>query len=49
MERWLLEPASSVCATGPQNGKFARGPLDGVLVLDFCSYIAGSYGPMILG
>ena len=25
------------------------GPLDGLLVLDFCSYIAGSYGPMILG
>jgi crotonobetainyl-CoA:carnitine CoA-transferase CaiB-like acyl-CoA transferase len=25
-----------------------RGPLSGVLVLDFCSYIAGSYGPMIL-
>jgi crotonobetainyl-CoA:carnitine CoA-transferase CaiB-like acyl-CoA transferase len=27
------------------NGK---GPLDGVMVLDFASYIAGSYGPMIL-
>ncbi len=26
----------------------ARGPLTGLLVLDFCSYIAGSYGPMIL-
>src|ERR1700720_5034852 len=26
----------------------ARGPLTGALVLDFCSYIAGSYGPMIL-
>jgi crotonobetainyl-CoA:carnitine CoA-transferase CaiB-like acyl-CoA transferase len=26
-----------------------RGPLDGLLILDFCSYIAGSYGPMILG
>jgi crotonobetainyl-CoA:carnitine CoA-transferase CaiB-like acyl-CoA transferase len=25
-----------------------KGPLDGVLVLDFASYIAGSYGPMIL-
>ncbi len=24
------------------------GPLDGVMVLDFASYIAGSYGPMIL-
>ena len=31
------------------HGTFARGPLDGLLVLDFCSYIAGSYGPMILG
>ena len=26
----------------------AKGPLDGVTVLDFASYIAGSYGPMIL-
>lgn len=25
-----------------------KGPLDGVMVLDFASYIAGSYGPMIL-
>ena len=25
-----------------------RAPLDGVIVLDFASYIAGSYGPMIL-
>jgi crotonobetainyl-CoA:carnitine CoA-transferase CaiB-like acyl-CoA transferase len=25
-----------------------KGPLDGVTVLDFASYIAGSYGPMIL-
>ncbi|MGH9519201.1 MAG: CoA transferase, partial [Terriglobales bacterium] len=45
---WLAEPPLH-----PQNGaprsKFARGPLDGLLVLDFCSYIAGSYGPMILG
>ncbi|HXW83508.1 MAG TPA: CoA transferase [Candidatus Binataceae bacterium] len=28
--------------------RHARGPLDGVMVLDFSSYIAGSYGPMIL-
>lgn len=48
-ERWLLEPAPNVRAAAPQNGNFARGPLDGVLILDFCSYIAGSYGPMILG
>ena len=26
----------------------AKGPLDGVTVLDFAGYIAGSYGPMIL-
>ena len=26
----------------------ARGPLDGIMVLDFAGYIAGSYGPMIL-
>ncbi|HYB91299.1 MAG TPA: CoA transferase, partial [Candidatus Binataceae bacterium] len=29
-------------------GSRTRGPLDGLLVLDFASYIAGSYGPMIL-
>ena len=29
-------------------GSRERGPLAGVLVLDFASYIAGSYGPMIL-
>jgi len=29
-------------------GSRDRGPLAGVLVLDFASYIAGSYGPMIL-
>jgi crotonobetainyl-CoA:carnitine CoA-transferase CaiB-like acyl-CoA transferase len=28
--------------------RLAKGPLDGVTVLDFASYIAGSYGPMIL-
>jgi crotonobetainyl-CoA:carnitine CoA-transferase CaiB-like acyl-CoA transferase len=49
-ERWLLEQTPSVKAAAPQTGgQFARGPLDGLLVLDFCSYIAGSYGPMILG
>jgi crotonobetainyl-CoA:carnitine CoA-transferase CaiB-like acyl-CoA transferase len=26
----------------------SRGPLTGTLVLDCCSYIAGSYGPMLL-
>ena len=32
----------------PAIGSRDRGPLAGVLVLDFASYIAGSYGPMIL-
>jgi crotonobetainyl-CoA:carnitine CoA-transferase CaiB-like acyl-CoA transferase len=36
------DPATSNDATRP------KGPLSGVLVLDFCSYIAGSYGPMLL-
>ncbi len=35
-----------VSATNP--GSLAKGPLEGVTVLDFASYIAGSYGPMIL-
>jgi crotonobetainyl-CoA:carnitine CoA-transferase CaiB-like acyl-CoA transferase len=38
--------ASSTSSTPAAS--FAKGPLSGVLVLDFCSYIAGSYGPMIL-
>ncbi len=44
---WLAEPRASVAApmSSPRSGK---GPLDGILVLDFASYIAGSYGPMIL-
>lgn len=37
--------ASTVAASSV---KLTRGPLSGVLVLDFCSYIAGSYGPMLL-
>jgi crotonobetainyl-CoA:carnitine CoA-transferase CaiB-like acyl-CoA transferase len=45
--RWLDE--SSPIATFPAAPQgTARGPLTGVLVLDFCSYIAGSYGPMML-
>ncbi|HEX4211494.1 MAG TPA: CoA transferase, partial [Candidatus Binataceae bacterium] len=38
-------PTTSAIAPRPAA---PRGPLSGVLVLDFCSYIAGSYGPMIL-
>jgi len=48
IEEWLAERPSRSHDGSRRNGKFARGPLDGVLVLDFCSYIAGSYGPMIL-
>lgn len=51
---WLAEPAaapeqtkSDRAAAASATGK-SPGPLDGVLVLDFASYIAGSYGPMIL-
>ena len=35
-------------AASPRRTPPTRGPLTGVTVLDFCSYIAGSYGPMIL-
>jgi crotonobetainyl-CoA:carnitine CoA-transferase CaiB-like acyl-CoA transferase len=52
VEEWLAEPSSPSRASRDgvtAERTFAKGPLDGVLVLDFCSYIAGSYGPMILG
>ncbi|MBV8136916.1 MAG: CoA transferase, partial [Deltaproteobacteria bacterium] len=47
--KWIAAPhhpaqSSSAAARRPP----ARGPLDGIVVLDFASYIAGSYGPMIL-
>ncbi len=45
--RWLDESSPPATLAGACHGT-ARGPLTGVLVLDFCSYIAGSYGPMIL-
>ncbi len=47
---WLEEdraPRVSV-ATPALAARCGKGPLDGILVLDFASYIAGSYGPMIL-
>ena len=43
---WLREPPT---VHSPQTTRTAPGkPLHGVTVLDFASYIAGSYGPMIL-
>ncbi len=45
--RWL-DSSTAQPATLSARPSTARGPLTGVLVLDFCSYIAGSYGPMIL-
>jgi len=47
VEEWLAAPSESADVS-VANGSFSKGPLEGVLVLDFCSYIAGSYGPMIL-
>jgi crotonobetainyl-CoA:carnitine CoA-transferase CaiB-like acyl-CoA transferase len=49
VEGWLGEVPPPPHDGAVRDGKFSRGPLDGLLVLDFCSYIAGSYGPMILG
>ena len=45
--QWLAEPTRD---TSPKSERHIaeRPPLDGVTVLDFASYIAGSYGPMIL-
>ena len=45
--RWL-DDAPRLAASPATPSATDRGPLTGVLVLDFCSYIAGSYGPMIL-
>ena len=45
--QWLAEPTRDA----PLNAdplSTEKPPLDGVTVLDFASYIAGSYGPMIL-
>jgi crotonobetainyl-CoA:carnitine CoA-transferase CaiB-like acyl-CoA transferase len=44
--QWLQEPPRD---TSKHDRRFAeKPPLHGVTVLDFASYIAGSYGPMIL-
>ncbi len=44
---WLAEPKRTPLKTEVHITE-KRPPLDGVTVLDFASYIAGSYGPMIL-
>ena len=46
----LLGPRKQRDASAVQTGTALRhGPLDGILVLDFSGYIAGSLGPMFLG
>jgi len=45
--QWLAEPTRDTSANS-EKGIAEKPPLDGVTVLDFASYIAGSYGPMIL-
>jgi crotonobetainyl-CoA:carnitine CoA-transferase CaiB-like acyl-CoA transferase len=45
---WLAETPPRPAPAAPARASANGGPLAGVLVLDFASYIAGSYGPMIL-
>ena len=45
--QWLAEPKRDALPKGAPHIA-DKPPLDGVTVLDFASYIAGSYGPMIL-
>jgi len=45
--KWLAESRPTPGPPGPRPAA-TKGPLEGVVVLDFASYIAGSYGPMIL-
>jgi crotonobetainyl-CoA:carnitine CoA-transferase CaiB-like acyl-CoA transferase len=45
--QWLQEPARYASVKDDRRVS-EKPPLDGVTVLDFASYIAGSYGPMIL-
>jgi crotonobetainyl-CoA:carnitine CoA-transferase CaiB-like acyl-CoA transferase len=45
---WLRESKRDNAPVVPREVNRGRPPLDGVTVLDFASYIAGSYGPMIL-
>jgi crotonobetainyl-CoA:carnitine CoA-transferase CaiB-like acyl-CoA transferase len=45
---WLGTSKPAATRTAPVHPPVTGGPLAGVVVLDFASYIAGSYGPMIL-
>ncbi len=45
---WLRESKHDAAPETSCEATQKRAPLDGVIVLDFASYIAGSYGPMIL-
>ncbi len=47
--QWLRENAPAPRQNTSAPRPTGKGPLDGIVVLDFASYIAGSYGPMILG
>jgi len=46
--QWLREPTRDASPANDDLHPAGRPPLHGVIVLDFASYIAGSYGPMIL-
>jgi len=46
--QWLREPTHDISPAKDDLHPAGRPPLHGVIVLDFASYIAGSYGPMIL-
>jgi crotonobetainyl-CoA:carnitine CoA-transferase CaiB-like acyl-CoA transferase len=45
---WLSDMVKTDYPRSENGSTLQKGPFSGILVLDFCSYIAGSYGPMIL-
>jgi crotonobetainyl-CoA:carnitine CoA-transferase CaiB-like acyl-CoA transferase len=45
---WLADGRPAAASPPQPRERLRGGPLEGVVVLDFASYIAGSYGPMIL-
>lgn len=45
---WLRDATQPTAHTTPEKPVHREKPLHGVTVLDFASYIAGSYGPMLL-